>query len=277
MTTFARPQPSAAPGRWMTLAEISRESGLRQDLVTRFVPGMDTPSGKLYSAHHVALARYVKELTDLNVPSAAVQVAVQDLESRPPAEFDMLLRHKGTIRGRLWAGIGAAAAGAVLIGGIAGGLIGYSTADQDNTTTPAPASTTITAPAKPAQINPTIPVTPDPVCAEWSPITQDYLSKERDWAHGTDPHVAMAQRTPEQQALTRAVIPIMRDEVADMRRMAGKAQDPLLKALMQGQAMYEEAYADRLPNYQPSDDRLWVASVDFGNAVNSMCTAVAPR
>ncbi|EUA65533.1 hypothetical protein I553_10830 [Mycobacterium xenopi 4042] len=39
------PQPSAAPGRWMTLAEISRESGLRQDLVSRFVPGMDTPSG----------------------------------------------------------------------------------------------------------------------------------------------------------------------------------------------------------------------------------------
>ncbi|WP_236724541.1 hypothetical protein [Mycobacterium avium] len=261
----------------MTLAEISRESGLRQDLVTRFVPGMDTPSGKLYSAHHVALARYVKELTDLNVPSAAVQVAVQDLESRPPAEFDMLLRHKGTIRGRLWAGIGAAAAGAVLIGGIAGGLIGYSTADQDNTTTPAPASTTITAPAKPAQINPTIPTTPDPVCAEWTPTVQGYISKKADWAHGTDPHVAMAQRTPEQQALTLAVIPIMRAEVADMRRMAGKAQDSLLKALMQGQAMYEEAYADRLPNYQPSDDRLWVAAVDFSNAVNSMCTAVAPR
>ncbi|ORW12224.1 hypothetical protein [Mycobacterium kyorinense] len=264
----------------MTLAEISRESGLRQDLVTSFVPGVDTASGKLYSAHHVALARYVKELTDLNVPSAAVQVAVHDLESRSDSQIDLLMaqarRQHGITRARVWAGISAAAAAALLIGGIAGGLIGYSNG-TGHSTTEASAPTTITAPAKPAQINPTIPVTPDPVCAEWSPITQDYLSKERDWAHGTDPHVAMAQRTPEQQALTRAVIPIMRDEVADMRRMAGKAQDPLLKALMQGQAMYEEAYADRLPNYQPSDDRLWVASVDFGNAVNSMCTAVAPR
>ncbi|MDA3641997.1 hypothetical protein [Mycobacterium xenopi] len=263
----------------MTLAEISRESGLRQDLVSRFVPGMDTPSGKLYSAGHVALARYVKELTDLNVPSAAVQVAVHDMESRPAAEFNTLLtqsrRRQGTLRGRFWAGIGAAAAAGLLIGGIAGGLIGYSNGEQGSSTSAAPA--TVTAPAQPTQINPTIPTTPDPVCAEWSPIAQDYLSKERDWAHGTDPKVAMAQRTPEQQALTRAVIPIMRVEVADMRRLAGKAQDPLLKALMQGQAMYEEAYANRLPNYQPSDDRLWVASVDFGNAVNSLCTAVAPR
>ncbi|EUA65534.1 hypothetical protein I553_10831 [Mycobacterium xenopi 4042] len=32
------------------------------------------------------------------MPSAAVQVAVHDMESRPAAEFDMLLRHKGTIR-----------------------------------------------------------------------------------------------------------------------------------------------------------------------------------
>ncbi|WP_235215993.1 MULTISPECIES: hypothetical protein [Mycobacterium] len=262
----------------MTLAEISRESGLRQDLVSRFVPGMDTPSGKLYSAGHVALARYVKELTDLNVPSAAVQVAVHDMESRPAAEFDMLLRHKGTIRGRLWAGIGAAAAAALLIGGIAGGLIGYSTADQDNTTTAAPAPTTITAPAKPAQINPTIPTTPDPVCAEWAPLADSYASKQSAWGQrGGDPTTPADAWTPEQRDLNLSVIPVLRAQAADMRRLADKAQDPLLQGLMRGQAAYEDAFAVRLANYQPSDRPLWQAAVDFSGAVRAACTAVAPR
>jgi hypothetical protein len=39
--------------QWMTADEISRQSGLRQDLVSTFVPRTDTPSGTLYSAKRV--------------------------------------------------------------------------------------------------------------------------------------------------------------------------------------------------------------------------------
>ncbi|EUA17403.1 MULTISPECIES: hypothetical protein [Mycobacterium avium complex (MAC)] len=264
----------------MTLAEISRESGLRQDLVSRFVPGMDTPSGKLYSAHHVALARYVKELTDLNVPSAAVQVAVHDMESRPQSEFDMILtqsrRRQGTLRGRLWAGIGAAAAAALLIGGIAGGLVGYSTADRDNTTAAAPAPSTVTAPAKPAEISPTIPVTPDPVCAEWAPMHDAYRTQLENWV-GVDPRIPSAQWSPDQRAINMAAIPVLRAEATDMRRLAGKAQNQLLKGLMQQQAVYEEHTADAIPGYQPDDAKFWGAVVNFSNAVNALCTATAQK
>ncbi|EUA41498.1 hypothetical protein I553_3389 [Mycobacterium xenopi 4042] len=170
--------------------EISRESGLRQDLVSRFVPGMDTPSGKLYSAGHVALARYVKELTDLNVPSAAVQVAVHDMESRPAAEFDMLLRHKGTIRvasGR----IGAAAAAALLIGGIAGGS--SATAPQTKTTPPRQRQRRPPSPHPPNRPNQSDhPDHADPVCAEWAPLADSYASKQSAWGQrGGDPQLRL--------------------------------------------------------------------------------------
>jgi len=261
----------------MTVDEISRQSGLRQDLVSAFVPGMDTPTGKLYSANHVVLARYVKELTDLNAPEDAIQLAVQQLKSRPDTELRMVMAQRPARpkRARRWAGIGAVAGVALLVGGIIGSFLVPGKGVRGSTQTAAPV--TVTAPAGPSSLNPTIPVTPDPVCAEWSPISQDYLNKEADWAAKSDPKVAMAQRPPEVQALTTAVIPVLKSEAADMRRLADKAQDPLLKALMRGQAIYEDAYADRLPNYQPSDGRLWTAAVDFANAVNSMCNAVAPR
>jgi hypothetical protein len=66
------------------------------------------------------------------------------------------------------------------------------------------------------------------------------------------------------------------NESADMRRLAGQAQDPFLALLMQAQAVYEEPFASRLPNYQPSDDRLWKAVIAFSGAVKAACTAGVP-
>lgn len=276
MTTFARPQPPGSTGRWMTLGEISRESGLRQDLVTCFVPGMGTPSGTLYSAHNLALARYVKELTDLNLPGAAIQVAVQDLESRPEAEFNMLMtqtrRQPGTSRGRLWAGIGAAAAVALVIGGIVGGLIGYGNGSGQTTASPV----TVTAAAPPVQFNPTIPATPDPVCAEWAPLHDSYRTQLAAWV-AVDPNIPASQWSPDQRAVNMAVIPVLRSEASDMRRLAQTAKDPLLKALLQEQAVYEDHTAQAIPDYQPNDAKFWGAVVNFSNTVNALCTAVAPR
>jgi hypothetical protein len=174
----------------MTVDEISRQSGLRQDLVSAVVPGMDTPTGKLYSDNHVILARYVKELTDLDAPADAILVAVQQLKSRPDAELNMVMAHRPARRkrARMWVGIGGLAAVTLLIGGVVGGLVGYGNRDHERSQSAAP---TATASAPPAiDLTPTIPVTPDPVCAEWAPISQDYINKEADWAAKSDPNVA---------------------------------------------------------------------------------------
>lgn len=275
MTTYA--PPTSATGRWMTLQEVARESGLREDLVSRFVPHMDTPTGPLYSAHHLGIARLVKQLTEMRLPYEAIDVTVRDAVNRPDAQFGIALaqvRPNTSTRRKLWTVAGAAAAVALIVGGVIGGLISYGNGGGDTTAAPA---VTVTAEAPPpAQISATIPATPDPVCAEWGPLHDSYRAKLTDWVK-VDPRVPAAQWSAEQRAINMAVIPTLEAEAADMRRLAGQAEDPFLAGLLRAQAEYEELTAQAIPNYEPSDAKFWGATVNFSNAVNARCTAVAPR
>ena len=70
---------------------------------------------------------------------------------------------------------------------------------------------------------------------------------------------------------TMDVVPIMRQEASDLRGLAARANDQTLRFLMHLQALYDDAFADRLPNYTPPDDqRLWVAATDAGNMINAV-------
>lgn len=71
----------AAP--WMSRAELAQASGLREDLLARFIPAAETPNGPMYPAHQMALAVYVKELTDHNLPPAVVEEKIREFTSRP--------------------------------------------------------------------------------------------------------------------------------------------------------------------------------------------------
>jgi hypothetical protein len=175
--------------------------------------------------------------------------------------------------GPRWAVIGAAAT--IALGGLVGAHVGSSSV---NHTAAGQAPTTITVTASPDRINPTISTAPDPVCAAWNPITAQYAAQQSDWSsRGGDVSVPATRWTAGQRELATAIVPVIQAQAADMRRLAGQAQDPLLKALMQAQAMYEDAFASRLPNYQPNDHPLWQTAVDLNSAVNSVCTAVASR
>ncbi|MBS1691186.1 MAG: hypothetical protein JST91_02990 [Actinobacteria bacterium] len=271
MTTYA---PQTAPGRWISAAELARESGLREDLVQRFMPADTTGPVPMYSAGAVPLAKYVKRLTDMGTPASAIDAAVRELHNNPGAMMQISLAapEAPSRRGRILAISGAAAAAALIIGGVIGGLVGAGTRGAAPATPPAAVTVTAEAPSAAASV----PATPDPVCAEWNPIATDYATKQAAWAK-TDPNIAAADWTPDDRALNLGIVPVLRAQVADMRRLADKAEDPILKGLMLQQAAYEEVYAERLPNYQPSDQKLWQATVHFSSAVSSMCTAVAPR
>ena len=109
-------------------------------------------------------------------------------------------------------------------------------------------------------------------------MTIQYAAKESEWSsRGADVAVPASGWTSEQRDLATAIVPILQAQAADMRRLAAQASDPLLRAVMQAEAMYEGAFATRLPDYQPNDHRLWQAAIDFNTVVNSLCTAVAPR
>ncbi len=271
MTTYA---PQTAPGRWISSAELARESGLREDLVQRFMPADTTGPVPMYNAGAVPLARYIKRLTDMGMPSSAIDAAVRELHNNSGAMMQISLAapEAPSRRGRLLAVSGAAAAAALIIGGVIGGLIGSGTRDTAAPTAPAPV--TVTAEAPPIDVS--VPTSADPVCAEWSPLADGYRAKRAAWV-AIDPNISAAQWSPDQRAANMAVIPTLRAEADDLRRLAGKAQNDLLATLMRSQAQYEDAYANRLPNYQPNDQRLWQAVTDFGNSVNSVCTVTGPR
>lgn len=162
---------------------------------------------------------------------------------------------------------------ALLVGGLAGFLIGKGAGSGH----PIPAATpsTVTVPGPPQPVQPAIPAATDVVCATWALATNDYRTKEDDWAK-TDPSIPASQWSPQQRAITLNVIPVLRQEAADLRGFAAKASDPTLRFLMQLEAAYQEAFADRLPNYTPPGDQLlWQAAINASVMINSQCYAVA--
>ena len=164
------------------------------------------------------------------------------------------------------------AAVALALGGTAGALIGSST-DSSGTAASTP---TVTVEAPAPQFTPTIPAAPDPVCAEWGPIADFYSAELQEWSEKSVSQPASTWNA-EQWDLNRAFIATVREQISDMNRLAEKARDPFLAALMRAQAMYAEAFILRLPNYQPSDRPLWQASVDMSGAVRAACITVQPR
>ncbi|HEY0229058.1 MAG TPA: hypothetical protein VGC05_22260 [Mycobacterium sp.] len=124
-------------------------------------------------------------------------------------------------------------------------------------------------------MQPAIPAATDVVCATWALATNDYRTKEDDWAK-TDPCISASQWSPQQRAISLNVIPVLRQEAADLRGFAAKATDPTLRFLMQLEAAYQEAFADRLPSYTPpADQLLWQAAINASVMINSQCYAVA--
>lgn len=263
MTTFSQPQ--AAPIRWMSAAELSTASGLRQDLVVRFIPSAGL-SGQLYSDHHIALARLVKQLTDVGTHETVVDALVRDLRDRP--HIDISDKQKSTTW--RWAtALGATALATLVLGGVVGGLIG-----AGNRSTPAAepapqATVTAQAPAPPSR---TVPARPDAICAQWSAVTTNYAGKRADWVK-IDPSIPASKWTPEQRAVNQAVIPVLKDEAAELSRLADTSADPVLRGMLQLEAAYQTAYAERLPNYTQAEDApLWDAAINLSNSVNSLCS-----
>ena len=166
-------------------------------------------------------------------------------------------------RRRLWPTVLATAVAALVVGGLTGGVIGYATGRSSEST----AGHTV---------NATIAAVPDPVCAEWEAQSHAYAAKTEKWSK-SDPSVPESSWTSDTRALNMSIIPVLQAEAADMRRLADKAQDAFLASLMRAQATYEEAYAARVPNYQPSDDDLWQAASTFNDSVGAVCQTTAPH
>ncbi|WP_421840740.1 hypothetical protein [Mycobacterium sp.] len=276
MTTDA-PQTEPDPG--ISAAELAHKSGLREHLVQLFIPADTSGSVPVYRAGAVPLAKYVKRLTDIGTPTSAIEAAVNELHNNPGAllQISLAAREAPSRRSRRFSISGVAAAVALIVAGVIGGLIGAASGDSSP---PAAAPPTVTMPvtvtAKAPPIDVSVPKLADPVCAKWAPINKKYRAKLSAWLK-TDSRVPAKRWSPEQRAVTLAVVPVLNSEAKDLAVLADKASDPVLKVVLRVQAKYISLFASRLPKYAPADRRLWQAGIDFGNAVNSRCYAMAPR
>lgn len=276
------------PGHWLTAAEVARASELREDLVERFLPAIP-PQENLYARDLVSIARFVKALTDLGTPTAAVEVAVAELRARPDAAFNVALGAGGTghrpLRVRLtgtrvWKTVGVTTAAALLVGGV----VAVTTTGRHDEQ---PATQGASSSAKPVPVEAvTSAVTdepgsksaqafaaqkPDAVCAQWQRASAGYDGKQQAWAK-TDHRVAAARWSRKQRSVTMSVIPVMRQEADELRRLADKATDPLLTGLLRAQSRYVDNYANKLPKFEPADHANWTAAIAMDGAVKAACS-----
>lgn len=274
MTTFA---PQAAPGRWISAAELAKESGLRPDLIVRFLPADERGLTPLYSAAQIPLAKFVKQLTDINTPPSAIDVAVRDLVDPAGAQVraNEASSRSGPLGGLRKPALTGIIVGLMALALIGGWILGGLGSSGNTGTSVKSAPVTITAEAPPPAAA-TVPAAPDRVCSEWAGIGKAYMAKREAWVD-TDPNLPAAQWSSQQRALTDAVIPTMKDEAEALRGLAERASSPELRMLLQLRAAYEAQFAERLPNYVPADHTLWTAAIDLANAVDSYCTPVAQR
>lgn len=279
------------PGHWLTASEIARASQLREDLVERFLPA-GQPQSNLYGRDLVAVARFVKVLTDLGTPTAAVEVAVAELRARPDAAFNMALRAGGGAghrplapkltgnRTRILKTVGAATAAAVLVGVV---VAVTTSVHRDEQTTAGPAvsgakpvpaeavASTVTDEPGSGPAQAFAAPKPDPVCPQWQRASAGYDGKQQAWVK-TDHRVPAARWSPKQRSLTLAVVPVMRQEAAELRRLADKATDPLLAGLLRAQSRYVDNYATKLPKFEPADHANWTAATAMDGAVKAVCS-----
>ncbi|MBP2452457.1 hypothetical protein [Mycolicibacterium lutetiense] len=276
------------PGHWLTAAEVARASELREDLVERFLPAVP-PQENLYGRDLVSVARFVKALTDLGTPTAAVEVAVAELRARPDAAFNVALGAGGTGRrplgvkltgARVWKTVGVTTAAALLVGGVVAVTTTGRHDDQpaagtaSSSAKPVPAEViTSTATGDPGSKSAQAFAAqkPDPVCAQWQRASAGYDGKQQTWAKG-DHRVAAARWSRKQRAVTMSVIPIMRQEADELRRLADKATDPLLTGLLRAQSRYVDNYATKLPKFEPADHANWTAAIAMDGAVKAACS-----
>jgi hypothetical protein len=154
-----------------------------------------------------------------------------------------------------------------------GAGVAYRNTDAPSTST---VVQTLTVSAPPAQLTPTVSSQRDPICDEWETATRTYTSQQDPWTR-IDPNVPGSQWNPQQRAAATATAPVIREEAANLRELASRTKSPFLRVLLRAQAVYEDAFADRLPDLPaPRDARLWQAALTFRASATAVCTAIIP-
>ncbi len=116
----------------------------------------------------------------------------------------------------------------------------------------------------------------DAVCSELSPTLQQLLGNAifKSWLN-TDPQIPAANWSPEQQALTDAVIPVMGSTADALESLAGTSSNPVVQDFILLGVQYRRTYVQALSTYQSNDQHIYSAGQMAPGVVSAACKYAA--
>jgi len=115
---------------------------------------------------------------------------------------------------------------------------------------------------------------PDPVCADWQELLENF-SRDTDAWQELDSNTPASRWTPEQQQIIDATIPVFNDFADQALEIAERTPNPVLADFITFSAQYRRAYAAALPSYTPAD--LYLARTGYTAAATIYNACKAPQ
>ncbi|WP_131823215.1 hypothetical protein [Mycobacteroides chelonae] len=114
--------------------------------------------------------------------------------------------------------------------------------------------------------------TPDAVCPEIDPTLDILLESPafKNWLP-TDPQITRSNWSPEQKALTDAVLPIMASTADALEKLAGKSSNPMIQDFILLGVQYRRTYVKSMPTYQASDQSIYQVGQRAPGAIIGAC------
>lgn len=122
---------------------------------------------------------------------------------------------------------------------------------------------------------PRILANPDPICTNLISILEQLLVDPnfKTWSKG-DPTIPASSWSPDQQALTNSVVPLMNSTADALETLVPQASNPVIQDLIQLGVQYRRAYIRALPTYQPNDDNIYTVGQYAPGIVALACKAL---
>jgi hypothetical protein len=150
--------------------------------------------------------------------------------------------------------------------------IGYQSAPARGPLMPVPATPSqVAPPGNPEDPQRFLPG-PNPVCAEWSTVLDDFQRDTADWL-SIPSDIPASGWTPEQRAINDAVAPVMEASADRLQALGERSGNLTLQDFALLSAQYRRAYAESLPTYIAADNFLSEAGTALTGIVQAACKA----
>jgi hypothetical protein len=113
---------------------------------------------------------------------------------------------------------------------------------------------------------------PNPVCAEWSTVVDDFQRNTADWV-SLPSDIPASSWTPEQRAINEAVVPVMDGSADNLQALGERSGNLTLQDFALLAAQYRRAYAQSVPTYIAADNYLSEAALALTGVVQAACKA----